>query len=96
MLTPPPVRLPDEEWEKRYKSNAAKQNKRRHQAKIYLKNNYLEKLTCKNCYAFGYVSVCEIKNKTVRLFCVKCKNSRLIRVALPKNFLPKKFNKLIE
>jgi len=90
-----PLRLPDKEWEKRYKSNAAKQNKRRHQAKIYLKNNFLKKLICKKCRAFGYVSVCVVTDKTVRLFCTKCKNSKFIRIKLPKKFVPKKFHKLM-
>ena len=90
-----PVRLPDEEWEKRYKSNAARQNKRRHQAKIYLKDNHVKKLTCKNCHAFGYVSVRQITDKIVRLFCTKCKNSKSIRLKLPKKFVPIKFHKLM-
>ena len=91
-----PARLPDEEWEKRYKSNAAKQNKRKHEAKIYLKNNHLEKLTCKNCQGFGCITVHQIKDKTVRLFCTKCKNSKLIKITLPKKFIPKKFHKLLD
>lgn len=83
-------RLPDKEWEKRCKANAARQNKRRHKAKIYLKNNYLEKLTCKICHVFGYVCVRKITNGTVRLHCMKCKNVKTIRVSLPKCFVPSK------
>lgn len=83
-------RLPDDEWEKRYKANAARQNKRRHQAKIYLKNNYMKKLICKVCDAFGYVRVQKITDRTIRLYCSKCKNSRTIRASLPKRFVPSK------
>lgn len=83
-------RLSYEEWEKRYKANAARQNKRRHQAKIYLKNNYMKKIICKVCHVFGYVRVQKITDSKVRLYCSKCKNSRTIRVSLPKSFVPSK------
>lgn len=83
-------RLPDIEWEKRYKANAARQNKRRHEAKIYLKNNHMKKLICKVCHAFGYVRVHRVTDSTVRLYCSKCKNTRIIKVSLPKRFVPSK------
>lgn len=83
-------RLPDEEWIKRYKANSAKQNKRTHKAKIYLKNNHLKKIMCDVCDAFGYIRVGKITPSTVRISCVKCKNSRIIKVALPKQFVPTK------
>lgn len=83
-------RLPDEEWQRRYKANAARQNKRTWEAKIYLKNNHLKEIMCDTCNAFGYIRVGRITTNTVRISCAKCKNSRIIKVVLPKRFVPTK------
>ncbi len=81
-------KLPNEEYQKKYKDNVARQNKRKSEAKIYLKNNHPEKIICKVCNLFGHVFVHKITENTVRLRCRKCKNVRIIKVSLPKRFIP--------
>jgi len=79
-------RLPTKEWEKRQRQSRIKLQKIKTEILNYMDKHHIDGTRCKKCNV--RVILGARTKDALRVRCPKCKKARIIKIALPKRFVP--------